>query len=163
MHPEVRTWVAAQLTRWPPRQAILDLGGRDINGSCRDLFPAVARYCSVDLLPGGGVDVVADATRYTPPWAPDCVLCLEVLEHSRKPAAFIRHAHRLLRPDGLLLITCAMEPRKPHSAGDGGPLQDGEYYRNVEPQALYRWLRGWTWGAEVYPERGDLYAWAVRP
>ena len=66
MHPEARAFVAAAATRLPPGP-VVELGARDFNGSVRDLFPGAPAYVGVDLAPGAGVDVVADAADWRPP------------------------------------------------------------------------------------------------
>ena len=110
---------------------IIDVGARDINGSCRPLFPN-ARYIGLDLHPGPAVDVVCDAATYQPANKCDLVLICEVLEHAANWRELIRVAASWLRPDGRVLITCAAPGREPHSAIDGEHrLLDGEYYANL--------------------------------
>ena len=58
MHPEAYSWVAHHAT--VETVAVLDIGGRDINGSTRDLFPN-SEWVVLDYLPGDNVDVEADA------------------------------------------------------------------------------------------------------
>ena len=168
MHPEARAFVTAVAAHLPPGP-VLELGARDFNGTVRDLFPSDAEggapaYTGVDLAPGQGVDVVADAATWCPaPGAPPpaVVLCCEVLEHSPAAEAIVRNAHALLAPGGRFVVTAASTGRPPHSAVDGGPLRPGEYYRNVPPGELAGWLReaGFTLEAlENHAVRGDVYA-----
>jgi hypothetical protein len=142
---------------------VLELGGLDINGSVRQFFPG-ARYVSVDIVPGRGVDVVADATTYRPKERYDVVVCCEVLEHAEDADGFVATAWGALKSGGLFIVTCACPPRAPHSAVDGGALRQGEFYRNVEPDLLESWLVGWK-EAEitVHEDRGDVYATARKP
>ena len=110
---------------------IIDVGARDINGSCRPLFPN-ARYIGLDLHPGPAVDVVCDAATYQPANKCDLVLICEVLEHAANWRELIRVAASWLRPDGRLIVTCAAPGREPHSAIDGEHrLLDGEHYENL--------------------------------
>jgi hypothetical protein len=73
----------------------------------------------------------------------------------------VRNAAAILRkPGGRLLGTCATHPRAPHSGIDGGPLRDGEFYRNVSGDELVGWaedagLRVLV--CEEHLDRGDLY------
>jgi SAM-dependent methyltransferase len=163
MHPEARAFVAA-LAPGQAATRVVELGARDFNGSVRDLFPGAAAYTGVDLLPGAGVDVVADASEWRPPPgqpAPDLVLCCEVLEHTRAASAVVRNAHALLAPGGRLVVTAASTGRPAHSALDGGPLRAGEYYRNVDRRDLAGWLLGAGFALETlefHPSRGDVYA-----
>src|SRR5689334_17960490 len=78
MHPAAYDWVARWRTNEPV--AVLDIGGRHINGSCRDLFPN-ADYTSLDLYEGPGVDVVADAVTWEPDRRYDIVISTEMFEH----------------------------------------------------------------------------------
>lgn len=139
MHPEARAYVASVIaaTRYP---LVTEIGGRNINGSVRDLVPH-DRWTSIDLYDGPDVDVVGDARHWFPPYLADLVLCLEVLEHSPDPEGIVKAAITFLAPGGRLLVTCAGPGRAPHSTVDGTPhLRDGEWYENVEPDLLYGWM-----------------------
>ena len=163
MHPEARAFVAAAATRLPPGP-VVELGSRDFNGTIRDLFAGAPSYVGVDLAPGAGVDVVADAADWRPaagePPA-ETVLCCEVLEHTPRGGEIVRNAWALLAPGGHLVVTAAAPRRPPHSATDGGALRPGEFYRNVQPPELRGWLEeaGFTVARfEEHPDRGDVYA-----
>jgi hypothetical protein len=58
-------WIAEHATSEPV--TVLDLGGRDINGSPRRLFPAATRYTVLDIRPGDGVLIVTTAAPGRPP------------------------------------------------------------------------------------------------
>lgn len=158
-------FVARTVQRFmPPPGTVLDQGGRDVNGSPRLLFPGSA-YLVIDLEDGPGVDVVADARHWRPDAPVDLVLSLEVLEHAPGPASLLRASQACLVPGGRLVVTCATDPRVPHSGHDGGPLRQGEYYANVDDVELKDWLD--TIGfedveMELHRDRGDLYVCAVR-
>ena len=163
IHPEALAFVARTVQRFMPIGSVIDAGGRDVNGSPRLLFPG-STYVVIDLEDGPGVDVVADARHWRPDSPVDLVLSVEVLEHTPDPAALLRAAWECLVPGGRLVVTCATDPRAPHSGHDGGPLHGGEHYRNVPPEELKGWLGDWDdVEMEVHPDRGDLYATAVRP
>lgn len=163
MHVEAAAFVALTARRLGPFQSVLELGGLDINGSVRTYFPG-ARYVSVDIVGGPGVDVVADATTYRPTERFDAVVCCEVLEHVPDPDGFVATAWGSLRPGGLFILTAACPPRAGHSAVDGGPLRPGEWYQNVTEDMLARWLVGWKDPEiERYDDRGDIYAIARKP
>lgn len=163
MHPEALAWVAKTARAHGPFRSVVDAGGRDVNGSPRLLFPN-SRYVAVDLSPGPGVDVVADAAAWRPDEPVDLVLSLEVLEHAADPASLVAAAWDCLHPGGRLIVTCATDPRAPHSGTDGGPLVQGEHYRNIGPEELKDWLADWDdVEMEVHLDRGDLYGTAVKP
>lgn len=164
MHTEAKRFVSSMLGQLPPRQSVIEIGSRDINGSVRDLFGGLP-YLGLDIQGGRGVDLVIDATDYTPDAPVDTVVCCEVLEHVAHPARLIEAAARFLAPDGVLLLTAATDPRRPHSAVDGAGLRDGEHYQNISRAQLRRWLEASfdTFDITVDP-RGDIYAVAtVRP
>lgn len=143
MHDEAMEWIARHATDGPC--TVLDIGGRDLNGSPRGLFPGATRYTVLDALPGErvtDVDIIADAAEWNPSgqeW--DVVVCSEVLEHAARWRAVIRTAYRALAPGGLLIVTTAAPGRPPHSAVDGRlRLLPGEHYANVRPAELERVL-----------------------
>lgn len=142
MHAEAFAFVERSLSSIRPRGRVVELGSRNINGSIRPWFASAASYTGVDMVAGPGVDVVADAVTFEPDQPPDVVLCLEVLEHSPEAAAIVANAARILKSGGWFLVTCATDPRAPHSAVDGGALHPSEYYRNVPPGDLYAWVTG---------------------
>ena len=160
MHAEAYAFVARCLAELPPRRLVVELGSRWVNGGIRDLL-GDATYVGVDLVPGRGVTVLADAASYEAPPGVDTVLCCELLEHCDHWSAVVAHAYDMLEPGGVLLVTCATNPRPPHSAQSGGPLRPGEWYANVEPRALEQALVAFEeLELEVDERRGDLYAMA---
>lgn len=163
MHPAAYQWVAEHATREPV--TVLDIGGRDINGSPRRLFPAATTYLVVDMLPGPGVDVVADATSWRADRAFDVVVCTEVFEHAAVWRQLCQAAYEQLAPGGLFITTMAGPGRAVHSALDGGPaLCPGEHYANVNPDDLKGALAdcGFT-GIDVDQLGPDVRAVARRP
>lgn len=162
MHAEAFAFVANTLARLPPRQCVVELGGRNFNGSVRPLFNG-AQYTSVDLLGGTDVDVVCDAATYVPEQAPDTVVCCEVLEHAANAEAIIDNALGMLAPGGVLIVTCATDPRTPHSAIDGLDVRPGEWYRNVPRDDLAGWLDGADVRILIAQPRGDLQCVALKP
>lgn len=132
MHEQARAYVASRVDGMT-FGTVVEVGGRNINGTVRDLFDC-DEYVAVDLHPGPGVDVVADATEWDPDFPVDCVVFCEVFEHTDLWPVLVEQAARWLDDGGTLIVTCATGDRTPHSAMDGGKLQPDEWYRNV-PQA----------------------------
>lgn len=162
MHEEARAYVEAQRT--DETLAVLDIGGRNVNGTIRDLFPNAAPYVSLDIAEGPGVDVVADAATWTPDRLYDLIVCTEVFEHTPEWPAILRTMAAACRPGGRLVLTMAGPNRSPHGAG-GGPWEVGEYYANVDPPDLSAELSasGWTDVVIDYiPSPGDTRATARR-
>jgi len=162
MHHAAYTFIAQEAARLGSCAFVVELGSRDVNGSVRHLFDT-DQYIGVDWVPGPGVDVVADAEHYTPDAAPDVVICAETLEHAPNAAAICAQALRVLAPGGVFIMTAAGEGRLPHSAIDGGPLRQGEFYHNVTAAELEGWLSGFTEARiTTNPHAGDIYARAVK-
>lgn len=141
---------------------VVEFGSKDVNGSTRKLFPCLP-YTGVDLAEGPGVDVVADAAEYQPEEPAGVVVCTEAFEHCKDWGKLVENAHRILRPGGKLIVTCATGQREPHSAVDGKELRKGEHYANVDPKVLETSLRSLfkhVWLDTSVPN--DLYAVAVK-
>lgn len=151
--------------------AVLDIGGRDLNGSPRMFFPNASPYHVLDLYPGPNVDIVADAAAWRPtlgtagrPWY-DLVICTEVFEHTADWAAILQTAFDALRPGGWLLFTCAGPGRPAHSGITAvWELAPGEHYRNVSPEEARETLhvQGWT-EIETHLLGTDTQGKAVKP
>lgn len=162
MHSEARAFVA----RHACDRALqaLDIGGRNVNGSCRDLFGG-ASWTVLDRLPGEGVDLVANVITWQPGerrW--DLVLCTEVLEHERGWRTLLYRAREVCAPGGELLLTCAGPGRPPHSGIHGGALELGEHYRPLTRDELELWLDRAGWRdvqVQENQDAHDIYARAV--
>jgi SAM-dependent methyltransferase len=139
---------------------ILELGSYIVNGTVRNIYNGCENYVGVDLRPGEGVDVVADATRYCPKADEgryDLVVTTEMLEHCKEPEAVIRNVYKLLKPGGYFIMTAAGPERAPH--GNDGMDVGEEYYGNIEPTKLKGWLKIFeNEHIECRPDLGDVYA-----
>lgn len=165
MHPPVMTFLREQAAVLPPRTGVLEIGSKNVNGSARDAFPAGTRWWGTDVLAGPGVDEVVDGAAVVPPFVPDTIVCCEVLEHAENARQIVQRAGEMLPPGGVVLLTMATHGRAPHSAFDGGPLREGEYYGNVDPEALIDWLAEAGFGdVTLYEDQhaGDLHAIATK-
>lgn len=142
--------------------AVLDIGGRNINGTVKDLF-ATNVWVALDAVKADGVDIVADARTWEPDRFYDLVVCTEVLEHVHGWPAILATAANALTDDGVLIVTCASDRRPPHGAAGGPWPEPGEHYRNVQPAELAAALADvfpGNFGLEYSHPPGDLYAWA---
>lgn len=134
MHSEAFAWVAQHATQ--DEVTVLDIGGRNVNGSIRDLFPNATEYIAVDIREGEGVDVVADAATWVPDQEYDVVVSTETFEHTEVWPQICNTAYKAMKPGGKLILTMAGPGRPEHSAVDGGPLRPDEYYGNVDGELL---------------------------
>jgi hypothetical protein len=164
MHDEARAGMARMIEAsgidLSGRLDALDMGGVDINGTTRDLFPQ-ARWTGLDIEDGPGVDVVADAATWQTKRRFDIVTCTELLEHVEDWRGCIGTAHGVLKRGGYLFITAASTGRYPHGARGGPSPLPGEWYTNIAPDALTVALAAFSMShVEFNPNPGDVYAWA---
>lgn len=117
---------------------IIDVGGRNVNGSVHQLFSG-AIFTTTDIMEDDGVDFVVDfssvgivdlldiESKF------DVAISTEVLEHSPNWPNIVKNIVDCTKPRGWIIITCATDGRPPHSAIDGHYLtdMDNEYYCNV--------------------------------
>lgn len=171
MHAEALAFVKEQVAGLTP-SFIVEIGSLYTEyaqpvprNPLRALFPGV-RYVGIDVRPGPSVDVVADGATWQPDEQPDLVLCCEVLEHVHPETqrAIVSNAYRMLADGGLLIITAAMEPRKPHTWDGHEQGTPGVDYWNVEPDNTFDWLTDfspnldtWSYSEERHRDRGDYY------
>jgi len=174
MHEAALSWVAQ--FRTAEDLSVLDIGGRDLNGSTRPLFPNARPYHVLDILPGDGVDFVADAADWRPTtreWEElppgargyDLVLTTETFEHAKRWREIIKTAWDVLRPGGWLILTCAGPGRPAHSGVRAvQELEPGEWYENVSAADVRAELerQGWT-EIETHQAGLDTQGKAVKP
>lgn len=163
MHEAVLAWVGQ--FRTDEDLAVLDIGGRDLNGSTRILFPNANPYHVLDLRPGKGVDFVADAADWRPDRRYDLVVCTETFEHAEKWREIILTAWDALRPGGWFIFTCAGPGRPEHSGVEAvWGLIDGEWYANVSPEEIREELQDQGWvEIEARTHGLDTQGKAVKP
>lgn len=110
----------------------------------RELFVHVDRYVSCDVPPNPHAEVLGDGMQL--PFESDIfdgVLCNQVLEHVPEPARLIREAARVLKPNGVLLLTTPQT---------WGP--------HLEPHDYYRYTRN---GLRFLAETGGLSVVEIAP
>lgn len=151
---------------------VLEVGSLDINGTVRDFFTD-CHYVGIDVGPGPGVDAVADgATVEFPDDQFDTSVSAECFEHNPRWQQTFWNMHRMTKPGGLIVITCASDGRAEHgtsrSAPGSSPLTVGlgwEYYKNLNEQDF---RESWaiddmfsTYKFEYNPVSCDLYFWGL--
>lgn len=118
---------------------IVEIGSLDINGSVRRFFEAPKEYVGVDVGAGRGVDVVCEGQSYDGATGSfDVAISAECFEHNPHWKETFLNMVRMVRDDGLVVMTCATTGRPEHgtSRSDAGssPLTVGkgwEYYLNL--------------------------------
>lgn len=110
MRKAIRTSVGLFVESFAPQGPVVEIGsfhpaGEQSLSDLRRLF-AGTEYIGCDIRPGSGVDRIEDAHALTFPagFAGTMVLC-EILEHLPDPARAVAEAHRVLRDDGLLVVS----------------------------------------------------------
>jgi SAM-dependent methyltransferase len=91
----------------PRNPVILDVGSRSARGHYAfGSPPPGARLVCVDIEPGPGVDIVADAhdLHMIDDHSADCVVAVGMLLHCRNPGKVISEFHRVLKPGGVLYV-----------------------------------------------------------
>ena len=162
VHAEAYEWVSRFASIEPLR--VLDIGGRNINGTALDHFPN-ADATVLDVAPGAGVDIVADASTWVPTQEWDLITCCEVYEHTYSWPGITATAFKALRSGGVFIVTCAGPGRHRHSAVNGGcRMFPGEEYANVSVEDLERVLTECGFVDLVVEQLGeDTRAWARKP
>lgn len=88
----------------PPNPLIFDIGSKEARGSYAfGSPPPGAKVVCVDIVPGPGVDLVADIhdLHMVPSDTVDFVTCVSVLEHVHYPQRAVKEMLRILKPGGI--------------------------------------------------------------
>ena len=173
MHPEAVDFCQSVKRQFPQMfhgKVVLDVGSYDVNGSNQHLFKNCA-YTGVDVAAGPNVDVVGKIHELDfEDDLFDVVICTEMLEHDPNYADSLRAMYRVLKPQGLLILTCATSGRPEHGTSKSEPEANpgykalGDYYKNLTRQDIID-----VFGPEtsrfdmslfvVNPVAHDLYFW----
>ena len=139
-HPEQRCFietVAACLGGDFRGLDVLEVGSYDNTGTIRPAFAGSA-YVGVDLVEGPGVDVVGEGSALDFPDSTFAVtLSSECFEHNPYWAETIANMHRMTRPGGVMIFSCATTGRFEHGTARTSPMSPGsqqlgwDYYRNL--------------------------------
>jgi len=156
-------FAARALPHVPAGSRTLEIGSLDVNGTVRDVLAGPsAAYHGVDIRPGPGVDEVLDVTRLADRFEPgafDLVATTEMLEHCPDWQEALYQMLRVLRPDGLLLLTTRSPGFPLHDhPGDHWRFASDELRRILEPVAAVVDVQddfslGWPCGVGVLARR----------
>ena len=162
----------------------LGIGTFDVVGTERQYFDG-GDYQGLDLMPGRGVDIVCAAQDYdAPDNTYDTIISSECFEHNEMWKETLHNAYRMLRPGGLLVITCATTGRKEHGTARmeaASKLKyphwrsmpnvllegiDNDYYQNLTEADFYRAMdfdgAFSAYEFEIEEPHCDLYLWAIK-
>jgi SAM-dependent methyltransferase len=130
MHQEVRDYIQkirGTLPEYFKDKRVLEMGSLDWNGTPREYFEN-CEYIGVDISGGHGVDIICDSSKFDGgPF--DVIITTEMLEHDKNWKESLLNAKRLLKENGLLIVTAANVNREPHCLEIG-------FYRNISKQDI---------------------------
>jgi len=120
----------------------LDCGSLDVNGCLRGFFTGKNTvYIGVDIVPGPNVNLVFKVHEL-PIIAPlfDTVVSAEMLEHDEFWRESLARMYKVLKPGGLMAISCAGPTRHEHGTQrtSRGKLYgtSPDYYKNLSQQDI---------------------------
>jgi SAM-dependent methyltransferase len=117
-HPEQLKWFTAvrQAVQIPlSDMTVVEVGSADVYGSVREIFRGAGNYIGLDLAPGPGVDLVVPGDVIPlESGSVDLVISAEAMEHDPNWYQTMGECMRILRPGGLLIVSCAGEGRPEH-------------------------------------------------
>ena len=141
-HPEQQEFLSLikrHFPSWFSKKRVIEIGSLNINGSVRDNFDD-CDYTGVDIGKGTGVDLVKPGQLVDfPSESMDVALSCECLEHNPFWVETMSNMFRMVKPGGLVIMSCASTGRKEHgtmrtntkSASPLTVMEGWEYYRNV--------------------------------
>jgi SAM-dependent methyltransferase len=145
-HKEQVTFVSKVKKRYPSffsNKKVLEIGSLNINGSVRDFFEDCT-YLGLDLGEGPGVDLVCEGQNFKGDACSfDVSISCECFEHNPEWEQTFINMHRLLKKEGLLVMTCATIGRPEHGTTRTSPkdspltISKGwDYYKNLEESSF---------------------------
>lgn len=147
---------------------VLEIGSLNLNGSVRQFYTD-CDYTGLDVGEGRDVDVVCPGEHYgAPATSFDMIISCEAMEHNPAWRTTWLNMLRMLKPDGLMIMTCATIGRRQHGTAEfhpgDSPLTVGQqqnHYRNLvaEDFAGLASLPAWfaEHGFHTDHESHDLY------
>jgi SAM-dependent methyltransferase len=146
-HPEQLQFVKSVLVSIADQfelKKIIEIGSYDVNGSVRNLFPRT-EYLGVDLVEGPGVDLVCEGGKVSlESGTIDLAISCECFEHNPLWVDTFANMYRLIKEDGLILITVATEGREEHGTtrtipkdSPGTQSLKWDYYKNLIEQDFH--------------------------
>ena len=137
MRELIRDFVALTCETFPLKGPIYEFGsflvaGQEQLADLRPLFPGM-QYVGADMREGPGVDRILNLHDVAlPDETAGTVLCLDTLEHVEYPHKAVQEIHRILNPEGIVVLTSVMD----------FPIHDYPYdYWRFTPEAFRSLLK----------------------
>ncbi|MFG6449282.1 class I SAM-dependent methyltransferase [Roseateles sp. BYS180W] len=151
---------------------VLEIGSLNLNGSVRQFFTD-CDYLGLDVGPGRDVDLVCHGENHgATAESYDVIISCEAMEHNPAWRTTWLNMLRMLKPDGLMIMTCATHGRRQHGTAEfqpgDSPLTVGmsqNYYRNLAAEDFSALCPPTAWFSEhafnTDYESHDLYFFGV--
>ena len=141
-HPAQHDYIRYVKNKFPEQfvnKQVLEVGSLNINGTVRDLF-SNCYYIGIDVAEGKDVDVVCEGQNFKAPTESfDVTISCECFEHNPHWVATFANMYRMVRPGGLIIMTCATTGRAEHGTTRTTPIDSPltiglgwDYYKNLE-------------------------------
>lgn len=152
MNGSVFSWVGRQVEAFGLRDTspILEVGSFNVNGTIRPHFQG--HYTGVDVIEGPGVDRLVPPTVL--PFEADffaAVVSTEMLEHAEFPAVILWEMRRVLKPNGVILLTTRSNGFPPHNP------PDHHRFSLTQIRDLLRWVGLTVEVADTDPEAPGVF------
>lgn len=113
MRPTIKDLVSIVARTLPIEEPIYEFGSLQVSGheGFADLRPLFAEkeYVGVDMRHGIGVDQILNLHEIDlPPESVGTILCMDTLEHVEYPHRALEEIHRVLKPNGIAVISSVM-------------------------------------------------------
>lgn len=150
---------------------VCDCGSLYLNGDNKYLFDSSSDIIGVDIVAGKNVDLVSEIHEMKPYYdnSFDVVISTEMLEHDKHYEKSLKRMYEILRPGGLMIITCATEGRPEHGTKNRLPEcspQTTDYYKNITASDLLEVFHDPDmfdrFEISINKEHHDLYFWGVK-
>ncbi|MET3178811.1 UNVERIFIED_ORG: SAM-dependent methyltransferase [Variovorax guangxiensis] len=174
-HPQQRFFVAGVkqfLPSYFSGRAVIEIGSLNLNGSVREFFQD-CNYLGLDVGEGPDVDLVCHGENYGGAAnGTDVVISCEAMEHNPQWKKTWLNMLRLVKEDGLVVMTCATPGRRQHGTVEFNPSdspltidKSQNYYRNLAASDFTDLLQhdAWfsVWGFFEDRSSHDLYFFGV--
>lgn len=141
-HPAQHDYIRYVKNKFPEQfvnKQVLEVGSLNINGTVRDFF-SNCYYIGIDVAEGKDVDVVCEGQNFKAPTESfDVTISCECFEHNPHWVATFANMYRMVRPGGLIIMTCATTGRAEHGTTRTTPIDSPltiglgwDYYKNLE-------------------------------